>query len=329
MIATTSKRSSTRGWSGSSSGSGSSGSGSSRVGRRMQQQGQQELEDDNPTWPEEVLKAVFPLLAGQDLGACMCVCKRWRDVASDDYLWKQLCARRWPSVLCSSSTSSSSTGGSTGTQQQLQLQQKKGPMMAAGGASRPYFSLFSSFCKRARKQRMPLPKLRFEDLDFYVDIWCDSKPLYSTVVHGPLVLSRILNPPEGISQALQDHLMNESYKLTVPVSPSFSVKLSETPKVSMLVRRRDDQRVACIMDMSSFDYLDGHGNLAHAFEYLQISPLYPFVSPIRAWVALLLLDSAEKEGQEVFGIELDFVDAANSEREVLCLLEILDWKSIS
>jgi hypothetical protein len=29
---------------------------------------------------------------------------------------------------------------------------------------------------------------------------------------------------------------------------------------------------------------------------------------------------------EVFGIELDFTDAANNDNEVLCLLEILDWK---
>ncbi|KAJ0973899.1 hypothetical protein J5N97_015864 [Dioscorea zingiberensis] len=45
----------------------------------------------------EVLKAIFPLLDGKDLIACMLVCRQWRDVARDDYLWKCICARRWPS----------------------------------------------------------------------------------------------------------------------------------------------------------------------------------------------------------------------------------------
>ncbi|RVX06761.1 F-box protein [Vitis vinifera] len=47
---------------------------------------------------EEVLKAVFPLLEGADLASCMLVCKQWRDIAQDDYFWKCVCAKRWPSI---------------------------------------------------------------------------------------------------------------------------------------------------------------------------------------------------------------------------------------
>lgn len=47
---------------------------------------------------EEVLKAVFPFLDGVDLASCMAVDKQWKDIASDDFLWKCLCAKRWPSI---------------------------------------------------------------------------------------------------------------------------------------------------------------------------------------------------------------------------------------
>jgi len=60
---------------------------------------------------------------------------------------------------------------------------------------------------------------------------------------------------------------------------------------------------------------------------LQFSPSYPFVSEIRAWFALLLVD-AQDGNMDVFGIEVDFCDAANSDSEVLWLLDMLDWKQI-
>ncbi|KAE9605052.1 putative F-box domain-containing protein [Lupinus albus] len=33
-----------------------------------------------------------------DLASVMAVCKQWRDTARDDYFWKCLCAKRWPSI---------------------------------------------------------------------------------------------------------------------------------------------------------------------------------------------------------------------------------------
>jgi hypothetical protein len=250
--------------------------------------------------PAEVLKVVFPLLNGADLAACMCVSKPWRQLAKDDYLWKQLCAQRWPSTC-----------------------QSRGSL--AIGESRGYHKLFTSFAQKRRSRPMPSPKLTFEDLEFYVDIWVGSLSVYSAAVHGPVVRSRVFNPPAGICESMQTHLQSQAYKMTVPVSSRFEVCFSEDIRVSLLVRRRDQERVACIIDKSGFDYVDGPGYRAHAYDYLQISPLYPFVSEIRAWVALLLVDG--QSGQmEVFGIELDFTDAANNDNEVLCLLEILDWK---
>lgn len=124
---------------------------------------------------------------------------------------------------------------------------------------------------------------------------------------------------------MQMHLASQTYKMTIPVQKGFEICFSEDVHVSLLVRRLDDERVACIIDKYGFDYVDGPGYRAHAYDYLQISPLFPFVSEIRAWLALLLVDG--KAGSlEVFGIEVDFTDAANNDTEVLCLFEILDWK---
>lgn len=79
------------------------------------------------------------------------------------------------------------------------------------------------------------------------------------------------------------------------------------------------------MDRSPFDYVDGPGYKAHAYDFLQFSPKYPFVYDVRAWLGLLLVD-AKADKMEVFGIELDFGEAADSDNEVLLLLDILDWK---
>eukprot|EP01018_Ginkgo_biloba_P036799 Gb_33167 [translate_table: standard] len=58
------------------------------------------------------------------------------------------------------------------------------------------------------------------------------------------------------------------------------------------------------------------------------------LNEIRAWLALLLVesdgnmdvDNMVSRNMDVFGIEVDFCDAANSDNEVLWLLDMLDWK---
>lgn len=248
---------------------------------------------------EEVLKGIFPLMNGVDLASCMCVCTRWRDLARDDYFWKDLCAKRWPSIC--------KTKGSP-------------PI----GVSRGYHKLYTSLCKRQRSP-LPAPRLSFDDIEFYVDIWLDNKSVYSDVVPGALLQSGIINPPPGICDIMRDHLRNLTCKMTIPVSPRFRVVFNESIHVSLLVGRRDSDKVACIIDKSGFDYVDGPAYRALAYDYLQFSPSYPFVSEIRAWFALLLVDAQDGK-MDVFGIEVDFCDAANSDIEVLWLLDMLDWK---
>ena len=104
--------------------------------------------------------------------------------------------------------------------------------------------------------------------------------------------------------------------MKIPVSPRFQVVFSESIHVSLLVGWRDSDKVACIIDKYGFYYVDGPANSALAYDYLQFSPSYPFVSEIRAWFALLLVD-AQDGNMDVFGIEVDFCDATNSDSEAL------------
>ncbi|KAI6670364.1 hypothetical protein NL676_005249 [Syzygium grande] len=147
------------------------------------------------------------------------------------------------------------------------------------------------------------------------------------VVLGPTLEAGIKNPPSGVSEGIRLHLECPQYKMTIPVDPRFTVAFSQDLTVSVLVRRKDSNRVACIINKSTFGYTDRTSNRFMAFEYLDFSPLYPFISNTRAWISLLFMDKDQNEGViDVFGIELDFCDAANSKEEVLWLIDMLDWK---
>ncbi|KAI4375278.1 hypothetical protein MLD38_013166 [Melastoma candidum] len=245
----------------------------------------------------EVLKAVFPFLDGIDLTSCMAVCKQWRDIARDDYLWKCLCARRWPSA-CKRPTP---------------------PTVS-------YYKLYQTFFKRRHRRTLLPPRLSFDQLEFFIDIWAEDKLIFSEVVPGPVFLVGIRVPPPGISDMLKFHLEGTQYKMTLPVEPRFNVPLCQKAMVSVLVRRKDSNRVACIVSRSCFDYIDRTAYRALAFDYLEFSPMYPFISDIRAWISLLFMDYRNEGIVDVFGVEMDFCDAANSEEEVLWLLDMLDWK---
>lgn len=244
----------------------------------------------------EILKAVFPLLDGVDLASCMVVCRQWRDIAQDDYLWKCLCARRWPSLS------------------------KRPPP-----STLTYYKIYGTFYKRQRCQGFPPPRLSFNDLDFYIDIWAEGQLIFSEVVSGP-VLHAGINVPTGISGMLRCHLENPDYKMILPVEPRCSVPLGQTASVSVLVGRKDLNKFACIINKSMFDYVDRTSFRAVAFDYLDFSPLHPFISGIRAWISLLFTEDGTDGVADVFGIEMDFCDAANNEKEVLWLLDMLDWK---
>eukprot|EP00262_Sarcandra_glabra_P015603 TRINITY_DN4855_c0_g2_i1.p1 TRINITY_DN4855_c0_g2~~TRINITY_DN4855_c0_g2_i1.p1 ORF type:complete len:265 (+),score=29.52 TRINITY_DN4855_c0_g2_i1:36-797(+) len=246
---------------------------------------------------EEVLKVVFPLLDGKELASCMLVCKQWRDIARDDYFWKCVCSKRWPSICKSRSPYPLS-----------------------------YHKLFVTFLKHPRSRTLLPPRLSFSDLEFYIDIWSEDKLIFSEVVAGPVLLTGIKNPPPGVCDVLRARLTGSAYMMTMPVEPRFSVLRSQSIFGSILVGRRDTNKMACIVNRPSFDYVDSSAFRVHGFDYLDFSPRYPFVSDIRAWVSLLFLKDGNEGVIDVFGIEIDFCDAASSEEEVLWLLDMLDWK---
>ncbi|KAE8734499.1 F-box protein [Hibiscus syriacus] len=246
---------------------------------------------------EEVFKVVFPFLDGVDLAACMLVCKNWRRIAKDDYFWKCVCAKRWPSIC-----------------------KRPNPPTVT------YYKLYQSFYKRQHQRTLLPPRLSFDDLEFYIDIWSEDKLIFSDVVPGPVLQRGIKNLPAGICNMLKFHLESPEYKMILPVDPSFTVPWSQTVSVSVLVGQKDTNKVACIINKSLFDYIDRTASRALAFDYLVFSPNYPFISGIRAWISLLFTEDGNDGAMNVFGIELDFCDAANSREEVLWLLDMLDWK---
>ncbi|KAL5582184.1 hypothetical protein UlMin_014626 [Ulmus minor] len=246
---------------------------------------------------EEVLKAVFPLLEGVDLASCMEVCKQWRDVALDDYFWKCMCAKRWPSIC----------------------KKPKPP-------TETYYKLYQTFYKRQQNQPLPPPRLSFDDLEFFIDIWSEDQLIFSEVVPGPVLQTGIKVPPAGASDKLRFILDSCDYKMTLLAEPRFTVPLSQTVSVSLLVARKDNNKVACVINKSVFDYIDRTSCRAMAFDYLDFSPVYPFVSGIRAWISLLFMEVGIDGVLDVFGIQMDFNDAANTKDEVLWLLDMLDWK---
>lgn len=239
---------------------------------------------------EEVLKAVFPFLDGKDLASCMVVSKQWRDIARDDYLWKCLCARRWPSAC-----------------------KRPNPPAVT------YYKLYQTCNKLQHRRTLPPPNLSFDDLEFFIDIWSDDELIFSEVVAG-----RVLQT--GMVPDLSFDLDVAEYKMTIPVEPRFTVTWSQTVSVSVLVGRKDSNRVACIINKSRFEYIDRTARRAHAFEYLAFSPDHPFTAAIRGWITLRFMEDGNEGDLDVFRIEMDFCDAANSKEDVLRLLQILDWK---
>uniref|UniRef100_A0A0E0KF67 F-box domain-containing protein n=1 Tax=Oryza punctata TaxID=4537 RepID=A0A0E0KF67_ORYPU len=244
---------------------------------------------------DEVLKAVFPLLDGKDLVFCMLVCRQWREIAKDDYFWKCICARKWPSIC-------------------------KQPPSDAN-----YQKLYLTFSKPRKPQHLPVPKLTFEDLVFYIDMWLDGSLIFSQAVSGCILRGGLQNTPCGIPDVLVAHLTAPDCILMMEVEPKLEITMGPSITVSVLAHRKDTKKMACVINKSTFDYIDSNAARALAYEYLRFSPRYPFISDIRAWMSLLFLYKGTNV-IEVFGIELDFCDAARSETEILWLLDMLDWK---
>ncbi|XP_072980757.1 F-box protein At5g39250 [Typha angustifolia] len=242
----------------------------------------------------EILKAVFPLLDGEDLVSCMLVCHQWRDIAKDDFFWKCICSRRWPAIC------------------------KQPPPNVS------YHNLFVTFSKPHRSKVFLPPRLSFKDLVFYIDMWSEEKLIFSEAVSGVVLRAGMKNPPPGMSDILKAHLDGPDCKMIMQVEPRLTNISGRTVSVSVIVNRKDTNKMAQIMNRSLFDYVDSTAARALAYEYLSFSPHHPFISDIRAWASLLFLAKGEN-AIEVFALEIDFCDAARSENEVLWLLDMLDW----
>ncbi|CAL4931630.1 unnamed protein product [Urochloa decumbens] len=246
-------------------------------------------------FPDEVLKSVFPLLDGKDLVFCMLVCRQWREVAKDDYFWKCICSRKWPSIC-------------------------KQPPSDAN-----YQKLYLTFSQPQITQNLPVPRLTFGDLVFYIDMWLEGSLIFSQAISGCTLRAGLQCAPRGIPDILAAHLKSLDCILMLEVEPKLSIPMGPTVTVSVLAHRKDSNKMACIINKSTFDYIDSNAARALAYEYLRFSPGHPFISDIRAWMSLLFLYKGNNI-IEVFGIELDFCDAARSETEILWLLDMLDWK---
>ncbi|KAJ4791582.1 F-box protein [Rhynchospora pubera] len=245
----------------------------------------------------EALKVVFPLLDSKDLASCMLVCRQWRDIASDDYIWKCICTQKWPSIT------------------------KKPPFGTT------YHRLFVTFCKPPLQPPLPLARLSLNDLVFYIDLWSDKTLIYSNAVLGSALLVGLNTIPAGISDVLRSHLENSDCKMLLQLEPKITIPQGVTVTASVLVARTDTDKMACIMHKSIFDYIDLTTSRALSYDYLKFSPRHPFVSDIRAWVSLLILTNGSiGMNMDVFGLEIDFCDVARSENEIIWLLDMLDWK---
>ncbi|KDO72747.1 hypothetical protein CISIN_1g048344mg [Citrus sinensis] len=136
--------------------------------------------------------------------------------------------------------------------------------------------------------------------NFFIDIWSEDKLIFSEVVAGTVLQN-------GMMADLSCDLEVREYKMTIPVEPRFTVTWSQNVSVSVLVVRKDSNRVACIINKSRFEYIDR-------------------TAGIRGWISLRFVEDGDEGVLTVFGIEMDFCDAANSKEEVLWLLDMLDWK---
>uniref|UniRef100_A0A0D9Z7C1 F-box domain-containing protein n=1 Tax=Oryza glumipatula TaxID=40148 RepID=A0A0D9Z7C1_9ORYZ len=154
---------------------------------------------------DEVLKAVFPLLDGKNLVFCMLVCRQRREIAKDDYFWKCICARKWPSIC-------------------------KQPPSDAN-----YQKLYLTFSKPRTPQHLPVPKLTFEDLVFYIDMWLDGSLIFSQAVSGCILRGGLQNTPCGIPDVLVAHLIAPDCILTMEVEPKLEITMGPSITVSVLV----------------------------------------------------------------------------------------------
>ncbi|XP_059451327.1 F-box protein At5g39250-like [Corylus avellana] len=158
-------------------------------------------------------------------------------------------------------------------------------------------------------------------LQIILYIWAEDRLIFSEVLQTGIKV-----PPPGIYDVLRFHLEGPEFKMRQAIKPRFTIPPSQTVSVSVLVSRKNSDTVACIINKSFFEYVDRTAYRAMAFDYLEFSPVHPFIVGARAWFSLLFNEDGNEGVIDVFGIEMDFCDTANSKEEVLWLLHMLNWK---
>ncbi|XP_059318062.1 F-box protein At5g39250-like [Lycium ferocissimum] len=245
---------------------------------------------------EEILKAVFPLLECTQLANCMLVCKQWRDAAQDDYLWKSLCSKIWPSFC----------------------KRQSPPTLT-------YYKLFQTFYKRQCHRSVPPPKLTLNDLEFYIDIWVEEKIIFSDVVPGPVLPKWSWISPPGTCDELRILLGLPDYRMILPFEPRLTIPLYQSVRVSVYVGRRDTTKVTCIFRKAKFVTLDRTYYRMSDSQPLEIPTPVRLVLPFgEMLLCLLSMDHSNEAAVDVFAIEIRF--CADSEDELLLLFDMLEWK---
>ncbi|MCO5584663.1 hypothetical protein L7F22_038594 [Adiantum nelumboides] len=170
---------------------------------------------------------VFENLDGDSLARARCVSRAWRDIASQDYLWKALCRRIWPSL--------SSPQGIALLQQQT-------------GSFKQFYKLRAQAHLQHKKgyhKRSKLPTLALKDLFFLVDIEYRGVPISSSVFCGDELL------PSFVGEGPCD----SSFDFSIPIdttSPARSWSRDEVQgfEVSWAVTASGSQRIFQLMSTS-------------------------------------------------------------------------------
>ncbi|KAJ4961518.1 hypothetical protein NE237_021428 [Protea cynaroides] len=99
------------------------------------------------------------------------------------------------------------------------------------------------------------PDPSFDDLEFYIDIWDvpvnEERLVFSEVFPGSVLGGGMKDLLPHNAEMHLSYLDGSGYKMFIPVEPKFSF-IHETVRVSVLVGRRDTNKLACIFDKWEF-----------------------------------------------------------------------------
>jgi hypothetical protein len=102
-------------------------------------------------------------------------------------------------------------------------------------------------------QHLPVPKLTFDDLVFYIDMWLEESLIFSQAVSGSIFRAGLQSAPRGIPDVILTHLSSLDCILMMDVEPKLRIPMGHTITVPVLAHRKDTNEMACIVNKSTFD----------------------------------------------------------------------------